>query len=174
MFVDFISRTHVIWAFGAAAVACLVLAHSAQAQQQPSAAMAALANQILEAKGAYGAFDPVVDGVIRYNKTQFLQINPNLTRDLDAVEAQLTKEFAAKRQEARMEVARAYALQFSEQELKDALAFFKGPLGKKMIDAEPKAFDEINKRMQVWADKFAEEVNVKMRAEMKKRGHTEF
>ena len=174
MFVGFISRSLVLRTFGAAAVACLVLAHSAQAQQQPSAATVALAGQILEAKGAYAAFDPVVDGVIRYNKAAFQRINPNLGKDLDAVEAQLTKEFTAKRQEARLEVARAYALQFSEQELRDMLAFFKGPLGKKMIDAEPKAFDEINKRLQVWADKFAEEVNVKMRAEMKKRGHTEF
>ncbi len=166
MIVRFIART-----FGAAAVACLAFAHAAQAQ---SAASVALAGQILETKGAYAAFDPVVDGVIRFTKGTFLQINPNLTRDLDAVAAQITQEFVAKRQEARTEVARAYAAQFTEQELKDALAFYKGPLGKKIIDAEPKAFDAINKSMEAWSEKFAAEVNAKMRAEMRKKGHTAF
>ena len=161
-------------ALGAAAVACFVFAHSAQAQQQPTAAMIALAVQILEAKGGYGAYDPVVEGVIRYQKSSFLQINPNLTRDLDAVEAQMVKEFAPKHKDVRDEVARAYASEFTEQELKDALVFYKSPLGKKIIEGEPKAFDGISKQMQVWADKFADEVSAKMRAEMRKKGHTEF
>jgi hypothetical protein len=169
MIVRFIARTA-----GAVAIACLVFAQGATAQQQPSAAAAALAGQILEIKGAYAAFDPVVEGVIRYQKSAFLQINPNLTKDLDLVEAQTTRDFASKRDEVRTEVARAYASEFTEQELKDALAFYKSPLGKKIIDAEPKAYDAINKSMQSWADKFAEEVSAKMRAEMRKKGHTEF
>jgi len=158
----------------AAAVACFVFAHGAEAQQQPSAAMVALAGQVLEAKGAYGAFDPVVEGVIRFQKAHFLQINPNLTKDLDAVEAQMVKEFAPKHQDVRNEVARAYASEFTEQELKDLIAFYQSTLGKKVIAAEPKAFDAINKQMQVWADKFADEASAKMRAEMRKKGHTEF
>jgi hypothetical protein len=158
----------------AATAACFVLAHGAKAQQQPSPAMVALGVQLLETKGAYGAFDPVVEGVIRYQKGAFLQINANLGKDLDAVEAQLVKEFAPKHQEVRSEVARAYVSEFTEAELKEALAFYKSPLGKKVIDAEPRAFDAINKQMQAWADKFADEVSTRMRAEMKKKGHTEF
>jgi hypothetical protein len=172
MIVRLVART-----LGAAAFAYLAIAGSAHAQAnapQPSAAAVALAVQILEVKGAYAAFDPVVDGVIRFTKGTFLQINPNLSRDLDAVAAQVTQESAGKRQEARTEVARAYASQFTEQELKDALAFYKSPLGKKIIDGEPKAFDEINKRMEAWSEKFAAEVNTKMRAEMRKKGHTAF
>ena len=62
----------------------------------------------------------------------------------------------------------------SEQELKDLLAFYQTPLGKKIIEAEPKAGEESTKRAQVWIDKYAEGVIAKMRAEMKKRGHSEY
>ena len=84
------------------------------------------------------------------------------------------QEAAARRQELRNEIARGYASVFTEQELKDMLAFYKTPLGKKIIDSEPKAVEESTKRAQVWIDKFADEVIAKMRAEMKKKGHTEF
>ena len=60
---------------------------------------------------------------------------------------------------------------FTEQELKDILAFYKTPLGKKLIVEEPKGVDEATKRVDDWANKFAEEVLAKMRAEMKKKGH---
>ena len=39
------------------------------------------------------------------------------------------------------ELTRIYAAHFTEQELKDALAFFKTPLGKKLISEEPKALE---------------------------------
>ena len=54
------------------------------------------------------------------------------------------------------------------------IAFYKTPLGKKIIENEPKAGEASTKRAQVWIDKYAEEVIAKMRAEMKKRGHNEF
>ena len=48
------------------------------------------------------------------------------------------------------------------------IAFYKTPLGKKMIEQEPKAGEESTKRAQVWIDKYAEDVMARMRAEMKK------
>jgi hypothetical protein len=163
---------------GIAAVAGLLLASGANAQQAKQVSPAAIetAKQILEVKGAFAAFDPVVEGVIRFQKQGLVQANPNpnLPKDADVVEGQLIKEYAPRRQEVRTEVARAYAAEFTEQELKDLLAFYKSPLGKKVIEGEPKAFDSINTQLQAWADKFATEVGGKMRAELKKKGYNEF
>jgi hypothetical protein len=72
------------------------------------------------------------------------------------------------------EIARAYASQFTEPELKQIAAFYKTPLGKKLIVAEPKALDEATKRVDSWATKFADEVMAKMRGELRKKGHTQF
>jgi uncharacterized protein len=169
MIVRFIAHT-----VGAAAIACLALVQAAQAQQQPSAAAIALATQLLELKGGIGAYDPAVDGVIIHHKGVLLQINPNLAKDINDVEQVMRQEGAARRQELHKEIALGYASAFTEQELKDMIAFYKTPLGKKMIEQEPKAGEESTKRAQVWIDKYAETVIAKMRAEMRKRGHTEF
>ena len=169
MIVRFIAHT-----VGAAAIACLALIQGAQAQQQPSAAAITLATQLLELKGGLGAFDPAVDGVVVHNKGILLQINPNSAKDINDVEQLMRKDGAAHRQELHKEIALGYAAAFTEQELKDMIVFYGTPLGKKMIEQEPKAGEQSTKRAQVWIDKYAETVIVKMRAEMKKRGHAEF
>jgi len=160
--------------FGAALVACFAFAAVAYAQQQPSASAVALATQILEMKGGIGLFDPAIDGVIAHHKGTFMQMNPNAAKVLGEIETKLRVEGAPKRQELRAEVARAYASQFTEQELKDLLAFYKTPLGKKVIEGEPNAGEEAAKRAQVWIDKYADEVSAKMRAELKSKGFNEF
>ena len=93
---------------------------------------------------------------------------------INEVETIVRKEGAARREELHKEIAIGYATAFTEQDLKDMIAFYKTPLGKKMIEQEPKAGEESTKRAQAWIDKYAETVMVKMRAEMRKRGHSEF
>jgi hypothetical protein len=170
MIVRFIAHT-----VGVAAIACLALIQGAQAQQQqPSAAAVTLATQLLELKGGISAYDPAIDGVVTHHKGVLLQINPNLSKDINDVEQLVRKENVARREELHKEIAIGYASAFTEQELKDMIAFYKTPLGKKMIEQEPKAGEQSTKRAQIWIDKYAETVITKMRAEMKKRGHTEF
>ena len=147
---------------------------AAQPSAQPSPAAVALAIQLLELKGGIGAFDPAIEGVVVHHRGVFLQINPNLTRDIDATVQIVRGDAAARRQELHEEIARGYASVYSEQDLKDLLEFFKTPLGKKVIEGEPKAGEEVSKRAEAWIEKYAEDVMGKMRAEMKKRGHNDF
>jgi len=174
MMVRFIAHT-----VGAAAIACLALSQAAQAQQKPPSAGVTLATQLLatellELKGGIGAYDPAIDGVVIHHKGVLLQINPNLAKDINDVEQMMRKEGAARREELHKEIALGYASAFTEQELKDMIVFYKTPLGKKMIEQEPKAGEASTKRAQIWIDKYAETVIAKMRAEMRKRGHNEF
>ena len=169
MIVRLVART-----FGAAAIACLALSLSAHAQPQPSLTAVTLAQQLLELKGGLAAFDPAIEGVIIHHRGILLQINPNLTKDVDATVQLMRSDVAARRQELHNEIALGYASVFTEQDLKEMIAFYQTPLGKKMIENEPKAGEASTKRAQVWIDKYAEEVISKMRAEMKKRGHNEF
>jgi hypothetical protein len=69
------------------------------------------------------------------------------------------------------EVARLYATNFSEQELKDILAFYKSPAGQKLLAQQPKVVDASMKFAQDWANKLSDQVIAKMRDELKKRGH---
>src|SRR4029079_4642821 len=161
----------IVGMLGATAVAFFALAHGSQAQQRPqqpqpqaeqvkpvSAAAVALATQLLELKGGITAFDAAIDGVIFHHRGNLLQINPNLTKDIDATVQTVRAETAARRQELHNEVARGYASVYTEPDLKEMLEFYKTPLGRKIIEGEPKAGEESTKRAQTWIDKYAADV----------------
>jgi hypothetical protein len=67
--------------------------------------------------------------------------------------------------------AKLYAERFSEQELKDTLAFYKSPLGRKMSNVEPQVLDQTFTYIQQWGQQISEQVMNRFRAEMKKKGH---
>jgi uncharacterized protein len=145
---------------------------AAQTQAQPSAGALAAAREYIIAKGAGTMFDSVVAGTIERTKGFFLQTNTALSKDLNEVAAQLRNEMANKRDEVIDVFAQAVAVRFTEQEMKDAATFYKTPLGQKLTQQEPVALDDGMKRVRTWSEDFAEQVAVRMRAEMKKRGHT--
>ena len=139
--------------------------------QEPSPATIATAKEVIEAKGASRMFDPAIPGVVESAKNTFAQTNPGLIKDLNEVAAQLRTEYAGKRSEIADQMARVYAARFSESEIKDVLAFYKSPIGQKVIVQEPQIMEETMNRLSGWADRFADEVMGRFRAEMKKRGH---
>jgi uncharacterized protein len=139
--------------------------------QQPSATALATAKELITTKGAAAIFDPVVPGVIEQAKSALLRTNPMLSKDLNEVAAKLRADYALRSVEIVNDIAKLYATRFTEQELKDALAFYKSPLGRKLLVEEPRVLDEGMRNTQTWANKLSEEVLGKIRAEMKKRGH---
>ncbi|AMN41602.1 DUF2059 domain-containing protein [Rhodoplanes sp. Z2-YC6860] len=162
-------------ALSAVAVLAIALSGPGFAQQpaaQPKISPTAmlLAKELVDLKGAAAAYDPLVNGVIEYHKNFFIQNNPNLAKDLDQIAQKLSADLAPRKAEMQQEITRIYASHFTEQELKDALAFYKSPLGKKLIAEEPKALEETLKAADDWSRKFAGEVDAKFRAEMQKRG----
>lgn len=157
----------------AAACAALLLSLCSygQAQQKPSAAALETAKEIIAIKGGDSLFNAIIPGVIEQGKAMFEQQNPALNKDLTTVAAKLRTELGPRINEVNGEVARAYAAHFTESELKEMLAFYKSPLGRKMIAEEPKALAQAVNFAQDWAQKFSGEVLEKYRAEMKKLGH---
>jgi uncharacterized protein len=149
----------------------LVLSTNMADAQQPSAAAMATAKELVTVKGVKTLYDPLVTGVIEKAKGMLLQTNPMLGKDLNEVAAKLRADLAPRGAEVVTETARLYALRFTEQELKDTLAFYKSPLGRKLLVEEPAIADQSMKSATSWAEKFSEEVITKMRAEMRKRGH---
>ncbi len=139
--------------------------------QRPSAASILLAKQIIELKGIRELLAPLVRGVVEKVKDQFLQTNLMWQKDFDEVAAGMEKEYQPRVDELVDASARIYASHFTEAELKQLLAFYQSPLGRKMVSEEPKALNESMANAGQWADSFSVEVAAKMRAEMKKRGH---
>jgi len=151
-------------------LACHVLAGEARAQQ-PSAGATAAARELIELKGAGSMVDPVIAGTIDRTKGALLTTNPQLSKDLNEVSAQLRSEFAPRRNELLTEAAKFYAQAFNEQELKDLVAFYKSPLGKKMLEREPAVLDQVFALIQDLGPRIGEQVMNRFRVEMKKKGH---
>jgi hypothetical protein len=144
---------------------------AAQAPAQPSPASIMLAKKIVDLKGIKDLFQPMVRGVVEKTRTMFMQTNFMWGKDLNECAAILQKQYEPRVDEVIDATARIYASHFTEDELKQLLAFYQTPLGQKMIAQEPRALDESMVSAGQWADKLSLEVIDSMRAEMKKRGH---
>jgi len=152
------------------ALACFTGAAQAQAQQPSPGALAA-AKELLEIKGAQNMLGPIVPGVVETAKNSLMQSNPNLVKELNEVAVQLRTELAPRSSEVIQNFVVLYAQRFTEPELKQIVAFYRSPLGQKLLVDEPTLMDQGFKQAQSWADRLSEQVIARFRDEMKKRGH---
>jgi hypothetical protein len=161
--------------FIAVALAAFMLPAAAQRppQQpaQPSSNAVLLAREIITVKGASRMYEPVIVEVVDRATAQLMQTNPMLSKDLLEIAAKIKKDSAPRVAEMLNEVAKMYAARFTEAELKDVLAFYKSPVGQKIIVTEPAILVQSVAFAEAWATKFSEEVLAQLRAEIKKRGH---
>jgi hypothetical protein len=139
--------------------------------QEPSGNAILLAREIISVKGAAKMYDPVIAEVVDRATGVLIQTNPMLSRDLNEIATRLRSEYAPRVSELLGEVARLYAARFTEAELKTVLAFYKSPVGQKIVLQEPAILDQSIVFSETWASKFSQEVLTKIRAEMRRKGH---
>jgi hypothetical protein len=161
-----LARHGLIAAFALAWIAC-----GPAAAQQPSPSAIATAKELLTAKGATNMFDPIIPGIVESTKNMILPSNPALFKDINEVSAKLRTELFPRRSEIIDEIARFYAQRFTEAEMKEVIAFYKSPVGKKFVNEEPAVIDQGLQRAEAWSKKMSDEVMSRFRAEMKKKGH---
>src|SRR6195952_5390867 len=153
----------------------LALAGSPAHAQQPAAkpaspAALAAAKEILTMKNANAMYASAVPNVVEQTKNALLQSNLNYQKDLKEVAIIVAQNLAGREKEIGEGMAKIYGNEFTEQELKDLVTFYKSPLGTKLLATEPKAIQFSMSYMNQWGQVFAQTVNEQFRAEMKKRG----
>jgi hypothetical protein len=136
----------------------------------PTAAAIAAAKEILLMKNADGMYTNIVPNVVEKTKAALVQSNLNYQKDLGEVALIVAKNLAGRQSEILGGMAQVYALQFTEQELKDLVVFYKTPLGQKTLTAEPRAIQASIAFVNQWAQQFSAFANEQFRAEMHKRG----
>jgi len=143
-----------------------------QAAAPPKAASPgaiAAAKEILAMKNASAMYQNAVPNIVQQTKDTLLQTNLNYQKDLNEVAVIVAKNLAGREKEIGEGMAQIYASEFTEQELKDLVTFYKSPLGQKLLANEP-AIQSSMAYMNQWAQQFGEIVNGEFRAEMRKRG----
>jgi hypothetical protein len=142
----------------------------AQELKPASPAAIAAAKEILTMKNVSAQYVNAVPSVIQRTKDAILANYLNYQKDLNEVAITLVQTNAGREKEIFEQMAKIYANDFTEQELKDLVTFYKSPLGQKLLAQEPKTiFASIN-FMNQWAQGFGADINNQFAAEMKKRG----
>jgi uncharacterized protein len=158
----------------ALALAMAALPAAAQQAAAPpkaaSPAAIAAAKEILAMKNASAMYQNAVPNIVQQTKDTLLQTNLNYQKDLNEVAVIVAKNLAGREKEIGEGMAQIYANEFTEQELKDLVIFYKSPLGQKVLANEPRAIQSSMAYMNQWAQQFGEIVNGEFRAEMRKRG----
>jgi uncharacterized protein len=144
-------------------------AQQAAAPKSSPTAIAA-AKEILAIKNAGAMYANAVPGMVEKTKITLIQQNLNYQKDLNEVAQVVAQQLKGRESEIGDGMAQVYASEFTEQELKDLVTFYKSPLGKKLIEAEPRAIGLSMAFMNSWAQNFSETVMGNFRAEMRKRG----
>ena len=135
-----------------------------------SPAALAAAKEILTMKNASAMYANAVPNLVEQTKNTLMQSNLNYQKDLNEVAVIVAKTLAGREKEIGEGMAQVYANEFTEQELKDLVTFYKSPLGQKLLTSEPKAITASLGFLQTWASQFGETVAGQFKAEMKKRG----
>jgi hypothetical protein len=135
-----------------------------------SPAAIAAAKEILAMKNASAMYANAVPNLVEQTKNVLMQSNLNYQKDLNEVAIIVAKNLAGREKEIGDGMAQVYANEFTEQELKDLVTFYKSTLGQKLLSSEPRAIQFSMSYMNQWAQQFAETINGQFRAEMKKRG----
>ncbi|MCK1541096.1 DUF2059 domain-containing protein [Bradyrhizobium sp. 147] len=143
---------------------------AAPAQPKASPAAIAAAKEILQIKNATAMYSGAVPGLVEKTKIALIQQNLNYQKDLNEVAPIVAQQLNGRQNEIGEGMAQIYASEFTEQELKDLVTFYRSPLGKKLIEAEPRAIGLSMAFMNSWAQNFSETVMGAFRAEMRKRG----
>jgi len=142
----------------------------APALKTASPAALAAAKEILVLKNAAAMYASAVPNLVEQTKNGLLQSNLNYQKDLGEVAIVVAKNLAGREKEIGDGMAQIYANEFTEQELKDLVTFYKSPLGAKLLATEPRAIQFSMSYMNQWAQQFAATIDAEFRAEMKKRG----
>ncbi len=160
----------------ATSIALALLAGPAAAQQapaqpaQPSANHMALATEVAVNSGLTRSFDSVIAPLM--DELKKMQVaRPEIKKDLEEVAEMLKPELELQKKRMVTATARAFATHMTEAELRDVVAFFKSPAGRKYVEKQPPVFEEIMREMTNWQREVEEYVMIRAQAEMAKRGH---
>lgn len=153
-----------------AAALLITLGAAAAKAEEPTPAALNSARAIIAASGMTRSFDLVVPQMLGELEHNVTTTRPELKDSLHATLVALEPEFSKSEQGVVDGAARVLAKYMNEQELKDTAAFFASASGKKYVETQPLAFNEIVGVVQAWRQRLSTDVLARARAEMKKKG----
>jgi uncharacterized protein len=162
-------RNH-LWRLAVCLTICLFAAGSARSQTPSSDAIAA-ARELMVTLHAVDFINATMPAVMQTMKPAIVQNQPQVERDYDAIVPLLLESMNARMNEVIEQIVAVYARNFTADELREAVAFYRGPTGQKIVQKLPAVVQESMAIGQRFGQSIAGELRDRMINELRKRGH---
>jgi uncharacterized protein len=153
-----------------AAMALLALGRPAQSQTASAEATAA-ARELIEVMRVTDQFKVLMPMVMQQLKPAIVQGRPQVERDYDAIVPQMLTAAEARMGELTGALAAVYATHFTADELRQVMAFYRGPVGQKFLQIMPKIMQDSMTIGQKFGESIALDTRNRIIEELRKRGH---
>ncbi|MGD1016931.1 MAG: DUF2059 domain-containing protein [Roseiarcus sp.] len=137
---------------------------------EPTPAALNYANQIFADIGMKALIDQVVPGMLAQLERNVTTTRPELKDALHETVLAIEPEFVKTEQGVMTDSVKFLASKMTEQELKDTLAFYESPAGKKYVAIEPSVVQEVGNRARAWRQQLSTDILARAHEEMKKKG----
>jgi hypothetical protein len=154
-------------------IVCLTVlfaAGSARSQTPSPDAMAA-ARELIVTMRAVDSIKATMPAIMQTIKPAIVQGRPQVERDYDAIVPLMLESLNARMNEVIEQIAAIYARNFTADELREAVAFYRGPTGQKFVQKQPTIAQENMALGQRFAQSISGELRGRMIDELRKRGH---
>ncbi len=141
---------------------------AAAVEISPSHLAAALEVVITTRTG--GNFDLVLPSLATQVQDQLIRIRPDMHTQITAAVDAMALELVTRRVELNNDIARIWALAFTEAELQAIAEFYRSPPGVKLAEAGAGVLAESVRIAQAWTERVGEELLAKSREELKRQG----
>lgn len=131
----------------------------------------ALAQQAIDASKSATGFDNILPVVADQTRTLFIRSNPALTPQIEEVTQEVAIGLAPKRRALDETLEKIWARRFSEDELRQIVAFYNSPVGKKLSDLSAEILALSVGAAKQWGDQISTEMVTRVREQMLKRGY---
>jgi uncharacterized protein len=130
----------------------------------------AAAKELMEITGSAKQFDVILPLIMQQIENAFVQLKPEHADAIKEIFKLASSKFTERKQEAFDQVSVVFAERFTAGELKEIIAFYKTPIGAKLIKAQPEIAQKSMAIGQAWGRKIGQDVEQEVRAQLKQRG----
>ena len=154
----------------AAALGASVLAGAARADE-PSPEALQLAARLINDVGLTASVTGLTQELLINLERSVVAIHPEMQSALHETLVGLAPDYTKSIAPVLEELAHVVTAHMTVQDLRDATAFFEGPVGRKYLATQPAMLQDLNLAGNAWRQKTQADLLARVRDEMKKKGY---
>jgi hypothetical protein len=139
--------------------------------QAPSPEAVAIARELVATSRAAENAKLLLPSIVQLIKPAIVQGRPQVEKDFDAITPQLLESFQERVGELTDQIVVIYATNFTIAEMKDVIAFYRGPTGQKLLAKGPTIAQQSMAAGQKLGAQIGRELQSRIIEELKKKGH---